>query len=261
MRTPLLDVLPVIVRRFEGRSVLIAENLIVLHFLFVMQEFYDDMPFGITVEDYLQVGTHGQNLVHQVGNSVEETYERKQMIETGVMAKAQGAAHPLPSRREGALITIYSNHTISSLHDVLPERGCTTGRDVMIERTYAVHQSHAGVVHVIDCLDLLFRKQVPEGILQRDVLHGRSQGMEFGEQLVLFLLLRRVFVEGFGQTLTRDLAPDHRIPFQFLFLRRRVGNVVHVFLVGLLSNVQGRVQPPQLLAEGIHAGSTTRGST
>ena len=131
----------------------------------------------------------------------------------------------------------------------------------MIERIYAVHQSHAGVVHVIDCLDLLFRKQVPEGILQRDVLHRRSQGMEFGEQLVLFLLLRRVFVEGFGQTLTRHLAPDHRVPFQFLFLRRRVGNVVHIFLVGLLCNVQGRIQLPQLLAEGIHAGSTSGGGT
>ena len=109
MRTPLLDVLPVIIRRFEGRFILKAENLIVLHFLFVMQEFHDDMSLGITVEDYLQVGTHGQNLVHQVGNSVEETYERKQMIETGVMAKAQGGCG---SPR--------SYHTVGCLHDILP---------------------------------------------------------------------------------------------------------------------------------------------
>ena len=109
MRTPLLDVLPVIIRRFEGRFILKAENLIVLHFLFVMQEFHDDMSLGITVEDYLQVGTHGQNLVHQVGNSVEETYEREQMIETGVMAKAQGGCG---SPR--------SYHTVGCLHDILP---------------------------------------------------------------------------------------------------------------------------------------------
>ena len=74
-----------------------------------MQEFHDDMSLGITVEDYLQVGTHGQNLVHQVGNSVEETYERKQMIETGVMAKAQGGCG---SPR--------SYHTVGCLHDILP---------------------------------------------------------------------------------------------------------------------------------------------
>ena len=201
--------------RFE-----VAQQLLVVH------HGYANLALRVAGEDELHIGSHWQQVFHQVVAG-GQSHQCQQAEECGVVAEAQRCA-----------VAAAGNHLVGFLFDILPERHRRAGADAFGERRGAVHQVHALVVGVVDSLHLLGGEPMPETDVERHVLHVAGYGVQLGEQLQGLLHLAGVFEE-LGDETVGDyvgLTPDAgREVFQF---SRLMVEVAHVAGVGLRSHPQ-----------------------
>ena len=150
--------------RLDGRPRLHGDALLVVEHL------HQHVALRVLIEYHLQVGGHGQYLVHALAPGAD-AHERHQPVEVGVVAEAQVGPHP--TSRDGRLGVGL---------DALPEREGRAGWDAVVAYLVAIADGHALIVLPIDGLQLLLGEDVVERHAKLHVLHVGSDGVQLGHQ-------------------------------------------------------------------------------
>ena len=122
----------------------------------------------IAIEDQLQIGSHGQDLVHIVESAASQfdAHQREQAIEVGVVSEAQVCANAATG-----------DSSLCLCLDTLPEGGGTTGGDALIGHHVAMDDGHVTVVTLVHGPHLLRGEDIVERHVEFHILHIRGDGV------------------------------------------------------------------------------------